>query len=133
MNGAACSTYGQDIESLKLAVSYDTEERIHVQIYDAAEEVYQVPESVFPRPNAEGNISSSAAKIQFSVTNEPFSFAISRSGDNGQTLFNTSGTNLVFQSQYLRLRTQLPEDPHLYGLGEHSDPFMVGQTPFSLS
>jgi alpha-glucosidase len=41
--------------------------------------------------------------------------------DGSDTLFNTSGTNLVFESQFLRLRTTLPVDPYIYGLGEDSD------------
>lgn len=125
LNGPACNTYGQDIESLRLKVTYETGDRLHVQIYDAAENVYQVPESVLPRPSAEGNASVSTSKIEFNIVEDPFSFAVSRSGGTDQALFNTSGTELVFQSQYLRLRTQLPENPHLYGLGEHSGPFMV--------
>lgn len=40
-------------------------------------------------------------------------------------LFDTSGTSLVFEKQYLRLKTWLPEDPNLYGLGEHMDPFRL--------
>lgn len=122
--GAACDTYGQDIENLKLEITQETENRLHIQIYDADESVYQVPESVLPRPSADGNVSSSSSQLVFEVVNDPFSFAVSRRS-GGQALFNTTGTELVFQSQYLRLRTQLPENPHLYGLGEHSDPFQV--------
>jgi alpha-glucosidase len=32
---------------------------------------------------------------------------------------------LVFESQYVRLRTTLPSDPNLYGLGETSDSFRL--------
>lgn len=60
---------------------------------------------------------------------EPFSFAIVRK-TNGMTLFNTSGSAIVFESQYLRLRTQLPQNPSLYGLGEHTDPFMLNTTNY---
>jgi alpha-glucosidase len=109
---------------LKLEITYQTENRLHVQIYDTDENVYQVPESVLPRPSAEGNVSV-LPQLTYEVVHDPFSFAISRRGSDAPALFNTTGTNLVFQSQYLRLRTQLPENPHLYGLGEHSDPFQV--------
>ena len=40
-------------------------------------------------------------------------------------MFDTTGAELVFESQYLRLRTRLPNDPNLYGLGEHSDSFRL--------
>jgi alpha-glucosidase len=36
----------------------------------------------------------------------------------------------VFESQYLRLRTKLPEDPYVYGLGEHSDSFRLNTTDY---
>lgn len=108
---------------MKLEITHETGDRLHVQIYDADENVYQVPESVLPRPSADGNVSAST-QLVFEVVNDPFSFAVSRRS-GGAALFNTTGTDLVFQSQYLRLRTQLPANPHLYGLGEHSDPFQV--------
>lgn len=42
---------------------------------------------------------------------------------SGEVLFNTSGQRLIFESQYVRLRTSLPPNANLYGLGEHSDDF----------
>jgi alpha-glucosidase len=59
--------------------------------------------------------------LKFSYVANPFSFAVQRT-DSQETLFNTSGTSLIFESQYLRMRTSLPEDPYIYGLGEDSDP-----------
>lgn len=60
----------------------------------------------------------------FSYSESPFSFAVQRSSD-GETLFNSSGSNLIFESQYVRLRTSLPLNPYLYGLGEDSDSFRL--------
>jgi alpha-glucosidase len=60
----------------------------------------------------------------FSYSEAPFSFAVQRRSD-GETLFNTSGSNLIFESQYVRLRTSLPLNPYLYGLGENSDSFRL--------
>lgn len=45
-------------------------------------------------------------------------------------LFDTAGTPIVFESQYLRLRTNLPQNPNLYGLGEHTDPFRLNTTNY---
>ncbi|GAB7347561.1 hypothetical protein MBLNU459_g4451t1 [Dothideomycetes sp. NU459] len=129
--GTPCNTYGNDITNLKLEVTFETEERIHVKIYDAAEQVYQVPESVFPRPAAEGNATASLADISVQIDGNPFSFAIFRTSGDGETIFNTSFSELVFQSQYLRLRSQLPENPSLYGLGEHTDSFMLNTTNYT--
>lgn len=90
-------------------------------IHDKDEEVYQVPESVFPRPEKkDGSRKSSALKFEYEEN--PFSFMVKR---DDQVLFDTSASDLVFQSQYLGLRTWLPEDPYLYGMGEHADPMRL--------
>ncbi|KAI1483008.1 glycoside hydrolase family 31 protein [Daldinia eschscholtzii] len=126
--GEACNAYGTDLKELTLEVSYDTETRLHVKIQDPANNVYQIPESVFPRPEAKG-VEEAKSALKFDYKESPFSFTVSRS-DSGEVLFDTSAANIVFESQYLRLRTKLPENPSLYGLGEHSDPFMLNTTDY---
>ncbi|ESZ98235.1 glycoside hydrolase family 31 protein [Sclerotinia borealis F-4128] len=126
--GRACNTYGTDLTKLTLKVVYETDDRIHVVIQDPANYVYQVPESVFPRP-AESTVNSNDAKIKFHHVSSPFSFSITRA-KTGEVLFDTSASSLVFESQYLRLRTKLPSNPNLYGLGEHSDPFRLNTTDY---
>ena len=105
------------------------EHRLHVKIYDAEEQVYQVPESVFSRPSNDGCEAEESA-LAFQWTEKPFSFKVVRKSTN-ETLFDTSAASLVFESQYLRLRTSLPEAPHLYGLGEHTDPFQLNSTNYT--
>ncbi|KAK3941275.1 putative glycoside hydrolase [Diplogelasinospora grovesii] len=126
--GKACNVYGTDLDNLILEVTYETDTRLHVKIQDAANDVYQVPESVFPRPSSTGS-SAKASALQFNYTTNPFSFSVSRA-KTGEVLFDTSAASLVFESQYLRLRTKLPENPNLYGLGEHSDPFRLNTTNY---
>lgn len=104
------------------------ENRLHVKIQDPEEIVYQVPESVFPRPESKGTSARRSALV-FKYTENPFSFSVSRA-KTGEVLFDTSAAPIVFQSQYLRLRTKLPEDPNLYGLGEHSDSFRMPTTDY---
>lgn len=86
-----------------------------------------MPESVFPRPG--GSSSASANRLRFDYTASPFSFQVSRR-DTHEVLFDTSAAPLVFESQYVRLRTKLPQDPYLYGLGEHSDAFRLNTTSY---
>lgn len=123
--GPPCNAYGDDLSNLTLRVEYQTDTRLHVLIEDAAQQVYQVPESVFPRPEASG--SNDSTQLQFTWTENPFSFAVVRKETN-ETLFNTAGQAIVFESQYLRLRTSVPTEPNLYGLGEHSDPFLLNRS-----
>ncbi|KAH8601722.1 glycoside hydrolase family 31 protein [Bisporella sp. PMI_857] len=125
--GKACNVYGDDLKSLTLTVEYQTDDRIHVKIQDAANSVYQVPASVLPRPG--GTSSSKSGNLKFKYNASPFSFSIERT-KTGEVLFDTSAANIIFESQYLRLRTSLPENPNLYGLGEHSDPFRLTTTDY---
>lgn len=126
--GPACNVYGDDLLNLTLEVTYETATRLHVKIQDAANSVYQVPESVFPRPISQG-AANATSTLSFKYTETPFTFSITRS-DTGEVLFDTSAASLVFETQYLRLRTKLPENPNLYGLGEHSDPFRLNTTDY---
>ncbi|KAJ2970724.1 hypothetical protein NQ176_g8046 [Zarea fungicola] len=125
--GKACNVYGNDLKDLILEVTYENDNRLHVKIQDAGNQVYQVPASVFPRPSDKSAASSN--KLKFSYKANPFSFTVARR-DTGEVLFDTSAASLVFETQYLRLRTALPNDPYLYGLGEHSDPFRLNTTNY---
>jgi len=126
--GTPCNTYGTDLENLRLEVTYETENRLHVKIQDADDVVYQVPDTVFPRPKADGTSAKKSA-LAFKYKANPFSFSVSRA-KTGEVLFDSSAAPIVFQSQYLRLRTKLPRDPNVYGLGEHSDPFRLNTTDY---
>ncbi|KAH9842419.1 alpha-glucosidase [Rhodofomes roseus] len=122
--GEACNVYGSDIQTLSLQVTYETTTRIHVKITDADETRYEVPESVLPRPLADPSVDPSTAAIQFNYTASPFSFTIYRMS-TGEALFSTASHALIFESQYLRVKTDLPKDPNLYGLGEHTETFRL--------
>ncbi|KAK0950431.1 hypothetical protein LTS01_025591 [Friedmanniomyces endolithicus] len=128
--GTACNAYGTDLTDLTLTVEYQANQRLHVKIQDAANQVYQVPSSVFDRPSISGNCSTSSADLIFNYIESPFSFSVLRRSTN-ETLFDTSAASLIFESQYLRLRTSLPASPSLYGLGEHTDPFMLNTTNYT--
>lgn len=97
--------------------------RLHVLIEDAAQQVYQVPGSVFPRPASTG-VKNGSSELEFEyvdLPDEPFSFTVKRRS-SGEILFDSSAASLIFEDQYVRLRTALPENPNLYGTGEHTDP-----------
>ncbi|KOS19918.1 putative alpha/beta-glucosidase [Escovopsis weberi] len=125
--GAACNAYGQDLKDLTLEVTYEDDNRVHVKIQDKANQVFQVPESIFARPKKTSRASSN--NLKFAYKQNPFSFTVSRAR-TGEVIFDSSAASLVFESQYLRLRTNLPQDPYLYGLGEHSDPLRLQTTDY---
>lgn len=118
--GEPCNLYGPDIEDLKLLVEYQSDGRLHVKIYDAAEDVYQIPPEVLSFP--QGSNDTASPLLKFSYTETPFSFAVQRS-DTDEVLFDTSADPLVFEPQFVHLRTLMPTDPNIYGLGEDVDSF----------
>jgi alpha-glucosidase len=87
--------------------------------------VFQVQEEVLPRPQ-NGKAAAADAALQFDIVEKPFSFTVKRK-ENGEVLFDTSAVPFVFEKQYVRMRTNLPTDPNIYGLGEHSDSFRFGK------
>ncbi|EJD48260.1 hypothetical protein AURDEDRAFT_61187 [Auricularia subglabra TFB-10046 SS5] len=122
--GKACNAYSRDLNNLRLVVQYQTKDRIRVRLTDQGNNIYQVHDSVFPKPK-NNNVYENRHALKFHLVNEPFSFAVSRK-DTGEVLFNTTGQQLVYETQYVRLRTSLPADANLYGFGEHSDSFRLG-------
>jgi alpha-glucosidase len=120
--GAACNIYGTDIESLSLTVEYQTDSRLHVQIVpsyvDSSNESYYIlsPEYVAKPSQQDG--SASGSDLTFSWSNDPsFSFEVTRNS-TGDVIFSTTGSQLVFENQFLELVTTQPENYHVYGLGE---------------
>ncbi|PHH79053.1 hypothetical protein CDD83_3898 [Cordyceps sp. RAO-2017] len=120
--GEPCNAYGKDISNLDLEVKYETPRRIHVKIFDSSKIAYQVPESVFPI--RESGVFAWQSALKFDRDVGPFNFNITRRG-TGEVLFDTSAASIIFEDQFLRLRTKLPPNPYLYGLGEHSDPLRL--------
>jgi alpha-glucosidase len=131
--GSGCEVYGPDVPQLKLLVEWQTDSRLHILIQDRREERYQVPEHIFPRPTQslleDDEDADAKPELLFSHTSNPFSFRIQRR-DTEDVIFDTTDSELVFERQFLRLRTWLPQDPNVYGLGEHPDPFRLFNTDY---
>jgi alpha-glucosidase len=112
------------------AADYIVEKQLHVKIEDAGKVAYQVPTSVFPTPSTNHSVSFGNATLEFSMVQKPFSFKITRKS-NHEVLFDTFKSPIIFEEQYLRLRTSLPNDPNIYGLGEHSDSLRLNTTDYT--
>lgn len=100
------------------------EDRIHVKITDPADARYEVPDSVFPRPKSSPLANSLSSSIKFDYTASPFSFSIYRAATR-EVLFSTKDHPLIFEPQYLRVKTSLPANANIYGFGEHTNPFRL--------
>ena len=140
--GQACNVFGNDTATLKLEVTYETgalepctphlnltnpyrvDTRIHLKITDASTVRYEVPESILKRPGSDPSASSATAQIQFNYTANPFSFSIYRT-QTEEILFDTTSHPIIFEPQYLRVKTSLPTNANVYGLGESTEPFRL--------
>lgn len=81
-----------------------------------------------PRPDSNTRSSEHHSDLEFIIKNtNPFSFAVQRKHKK-DVIFESS--DLIFESQYLRMRSSLPEDPFLYGFGEDTDPFRLNTTDY---
>ncbi|KAJ5661779.1 uncharacterized protein N7477_009395 [Penicillium maclennaniae] len=122
--GQACNVYGTDIESLNLTVEYLAKDRLNIVITpshvdDSNASWYHLDEHVVPRPLADKSASNVGNDLEFTWSNDPsFSFTVSRK-DTGDVLFDTIGSVLVYQNQFIEFVTALPDNYNLYGLGEH--------------
>lgn len=122
--GKPCNVYGTDVESLDLSVEYLASDRLSVQItpthVDASNASwYLIPEDVVPRAKADSHSSKFHKELDIEWTNSPsFGFKITRKA-TGDVLFDTTGSVLVFENQFVEFVTALPSDYNLYGIGEH--------------
>ncbi|KAH9897549.1 glycoside hydrolase family 31 protein [Xylariomycetidae sp. FL2044] len=131
--GSPCNVYGTDVETLSLLLEYQAADRLHVEILPKyiGQENYTwfiLPEKLYPKPDAKGDCGDCASRsdIEYSWSNDPtFSFKVTRKS-NGDTLFTTEGTQLVYEDQFIEFGSSLPENYNLYGLGEVIHGFRLG-------
>lgn len=123
-------TYGPDLENLRLTARYEAHGRLHVHITDATQPRWEVPTLLIPRERIQDVPVGAQAHtipafpshpLQISWTTSPFHFTVTRRA-TGEILFTTASTLLVFKDQYLQFATHLPEDSHLYGVGDSTRP-----------
>ncbi|KAL4803698.1 glycosyl hydrolases family 31-domain-containing protein [Aspergillus unguis] len=122
--GAPCNVYGTDVDALTLKVQFQHKDRLNIQItptyVDASNSSwYHLSEEFVPRPKVAEDASESHSDFSVTWSNEPtFNFQVTRK-ETGEVLFDTAGSVLVFENQFIEFVTSLPEEYNLYGLGEH--------------
>lgn len=127
--GQACNVYGTDVEDLTLTVEYQSDHRLHVNIeptYIGASNSswFLLPSSLVYAPTC--GAQSQEIDLEFSWSNDPtFSFVILRKS-TGDVLFDTRGSVLVYENQFIEFVSQLPEDYNMYGMGERIHGFRLG-------
>ncbi|THU98203.1 hypothetical protein K435DRAFT_965039 [Dendrothele bispora CBS 962.96] len=124
LGGTACNTFGKDIANLTIEVAYETESRLHVNIFDTANKQFIIPEDIISRPVPPETSVVNSSDLVFNYDSKPFATSSLpsapippfRPDDNG-TAFD--GFELVFEDEYLQLTSSLPLNTNIYGLGEY--------------
>lgn len=120
--GKACNVYGIDVADLSLTVEYQTAERLHINIVptylgSSNTSWFVLPTNLIPAADVEEG-SQTANDLTFSWSNHPsFNFNVTRES-TGAVLVSTTGSQLVYENQFIEFVTSMPENYNLYGLGE---------------
>lgn len=128
--GDACNVYGTDIEDLTLTVEVQSQHRLHINIAptyidDTNTSHYLLPSDLVYAPVKNGH-SAQDIDLEFSWSNDPtFSFVVVRKS-TGDVLFDTRGSVLVYENQFIEFVSQLPENYNLYGMGERIHGLRLG-------
>ncbi|MBW0538014.1 hypothetical protein O181_077729, partial [Austropuccinia psidii MF-1] len=96
---------------------------LHLRILDSNQNPYQVPHSIFNRPKNQ-NLTFSSSKLTFSFEESPFSFTILRS-NNLEILFSTKFNPIIYKKNHIQIKTILPSNPNIFGLGQTIGPFRL--------
>lgn len=107
--------------NLTLDVVYETA-RLHVTIGDQACKRWRIPEEIVAVDKPSKEAEPEDRDYEFQYTTEPFGFSVVRKED-GERLFDTLGSDLIFKDQYLELSSAMPQEANIYGLGEHVGSF----------
>lgn len=80
--------------------------------YILSDELVPFPKQGYPSSNTQD------IDLQFTWSNEPtFSFKVVRKS-TGDTVFDTTGSVLVYENQFIEFVSKMPQNYNLYGLGE---------------
>lgn len=124
--GPACNAYGTDYKNLILKVVYDSDTRLHVNIYDTNNSQFTIPDSVTSLPSDPSTSYRNSSDLAFNYESSPFAFWITRRSEpDAIPLFDTrvaslpptpqpavipgvnntelDGFPLVFEDQYLQV------------------------------
>ncbi|KAL4627939.1 hypothetical protein ACB092_05G202700 [Castanea dentata] len=138
------SIFGPDIQNLNFVASFETEDRLRIQITDSDHRRWEIPQDIIPRqthspgrrslsetPSSPPHSHSHSTTSYFLSdpnsdliltlhTTTPFTFSITRKSTN-DTIFDTASTPFIFKNQYIEISSSLPKTrSSLYGLGEHT-------------
>ncbi|KAF7966062.1 hypothetical protein HWV62_40232 [Athelia sp. TMB] len=110
LSGSACNAFGRDVVNLTVQVTYETESRLHVNIFDTDQLQFVIPESVIRRPSSVPATRAQSSDLEFHYNPAPFAFWITRRSEKESAP--------IFDTRSSSISSVLPLDTNIYGLGE---------------
>ncbi|KAI7460361.1 putative alpha-glucosidase AgdA [Hortaea werneckii] len=129
--GPNCQAFGNDIAALTLEVQYQTKHRLNVKIHpryisDSNYTTYMLSPDLVMQPEADGETTIETSDLKFTWSNTPsFQFKITRTSTD-EELFSTYGHVIVFEDQFIELKTNMVDDYNVYGLAENIHDWRLG-------
>ncbi|KAJ3452729.1 acid alpha glucosidase relate [Anaeramoeba flamelloides] len=116
--------YPPSVETLKLVVNFQTQQRLRIQIFDPSKDNWQVP-----YVSQVNNTNQAPDEMDYDVTytKNPFSLKVVRTSDDYVLLDTKPIQNqingLIYQKQYIEWTNNLEANPIVFGLGERRSKF----------
>eukprot|EP01038_Epipyxis_sp_PR26KG_P009449 gene9449-12733_t len=110
------STYGADLSSLMLYVSYESEDIIRIKITDPSSSRWEVPYNVINRNKIGTYPKDQNTNLKLTYNSSPFSFEVTRVSD-GKSIFKAD-SSIIFKDQYIQISTSTDSTATTFGLGE---------------
>jgi hypothetical protein len=108
--------FGPDLQQLSITGTFETVHRARVKVVDATAERWEVPETLVPLPPLNTSLHLNDTHYDFSYTNQPFGFAITRACE-GEVVWNSTvpAPTVPWQARCLsskrsQLRGSVPRD-----------------------
>eukprot|EP00128_Syssomonas_multiformis_P009239 Colp12_sorted_trinity150504_noHs@21457 len=122
-NSNAPRLYGDDVKQVLLSVFYEENDRLHFKFTDPARQRWEVPTKYSARPDLPAaKAKSPMYDFVIPAVGQAFSFKVVRTADK-EVIFDAAG--VIFEDQFLSVTTSLPQNPNIYGLGEHKHPLRL--------
>ena len=138
LKGRECNVYGRDVPELKLVVEHQAKDRLHVEILPRYlgpqnESWFLLNEELIPKPKVDADYDGDERDLDFELyQGSDFGFSVKRR-DSDETLFTTSDSKLIFEDQFFEIKTVMPKNYNVYGLGEVMSRFRLGNNITSTS
>ncbi|XP_076845359.1 maltase-glucoamylase isoform X2 [Brachyhypopomus gauderio] len=104
----------ENINTLRVEITYLTDHSLRFKIYDPAEKRYEVPVPINISKNPETD--EAKRKYEVKVSQQPFGIRVIRK-DTGTTIWDSTLPTFTFSDMFIQISTRLPSR-NIYGFGE---------------